>query len=1023
MNEGDEGSKPEGSKPAGRKLPLSRATQHGELFDRVADAEYMLAVFRRELPALADAEIRVTDCVAKPTRSRKAIRAGKFEVVYKVGIEVGGGPRNEYVLFGIAPAAPELLDSELKEQRCMLRGHAWAKPFRDVGLYLEDLRLALLLFPLDPALPGLAEMTGSEGARLLAASLPECAAGSRIERIDCTLAHYKPFKRAVLRIRVALRAPLNGAHERIVYAKFFADEQGAIAFRNLAALRSAAQGATSLRLPEPLGYDAQRRMLVMSEAPGQRTLTEWVGCIESGEPLPAGVDLARMKRCALVAVSSLLELQRSGVRPDETRVFQDELSRVKKDCALLLDEVRKTQPDLAACVDSLLQRLEALTPESERLVPAHGCYRHDQMIGDEVSLTPIDWDGFSLANPALDAAIFVARMRREPRRRPGAAQELEEVAATFRDAFLESQPELARDLDLYEGLLLTEQLLRAFRRPGDGEETAREVRLLASASAGLLDRVEGNGALPAGRTNGAPSLPEPPVPASRRKELPLSTAPEKRDLFGRVADPEQMLAVLRRVLPALADGSIRVTSCKAKPCKSRRSIRQGRLEVVYTVAIEVGGQLREFTLLGVTPAPPELLGTQLKERCYGLRGHPWATPFRELATYVEENQQALLLFPMDPALPGLAEATGSEGARLFAASLPECRAGAEIVGFECDLIRYKPLDRAVVKMRATLRSPMGEHRRTAYAKFFADDQGAVHFRDLTALWSATRDATSLRLPEPLGYDPARRMLVMGEAPGDRDLARWIKCLERGDPLPDGVSPARLERCARIVAEALQELQASGVRPELRRTFLRELARVKGDRDLLLHDLRKHQPELTAGADALIDRLETLAPAEERLVPAHGCYRHKQMIGDEHSLTFIDWDGFSMASPALDAATFLGRLCREPRRRPGTTAQLERMGSVFRSAFLEQQPHLARDLALYEGLVLTEQMLRAFRRPGDGADTLLEIRLLADAAAGMLDRVEGATAAILETPRPSASNGSPAESIAVRIAVPPAAPIP
>jgi hypothetical protein len=469
--------------------------------------------------------------------------------------------------------------------------------------------------------------------------------------------------------------------------------------------------------------------------------------------------------------------------------------------------------------------------------------------------------------------------------------------------------------------------------------------------------------------------------------MALSTAPQHRELFARVTDPEQMLVVLRRALPALADGEIRVARCKIKASKSRKSIRQGRLDVVYRVEIEVDQQTREFVVLGVAPATPELLDGDLKARCRRMGNHPWATPFRELATYVEELELALLFFPLDPAMPGLAEVTGREGARLLTGVLPECRAGAEIVDLECELIRYKPLDRAVVKLSSTLRGPPpSARRRIAYAKFFADDQGAAQFRDLTALWSRARDATSLRLPEPLGYDPERRMLVMSEAPGQRNLPRWIKCIERGDPLPAGVDAARLDRCVRTVARALLELQATGIRPELRRTFRRELARVKADRDLLLDVACRNQPALRNIADALIERLETLAPGEERLVPAHGCYRHKQMLGDEHCLTIIDWDGLSMANPALDAATFLGRLCRESRRRPGSAALLEQLGATFRSALLENRPELAPDLALYEGLVLTEQMLRAFRRPGDGPETVREIWLLADSATEMLDRV-------------------------------------
>jgi aminoglycoside phosphotransferase (APT) family kinase protein len=484
---GEANRRDEASTAAGKGLPLSRAAQHEELFDRIGDPETMLAVFQRELPALADAEIQVTDCSARPSRSRRSIRQGQLEVLYRVGLRVNGGERGEHLLFGIAPAAPELLDTELGEQRRLLRGHPWARPFRDAALYLVDLRLALLFFPLDPGLPGLAEITGSEGARLFAASLPECRAGARVERLDCTLAHYKPLKRAVLRIQASLRGPGAHAEQRNAYAKFYSDERAAACYQTLTALWSAARGATSLRLPEPLGLDEPRRMVVMSEAPGQRSLTAWVKCVERGDPLPAGVDLARLKRCARVAARSLLELQRSGVRPEQRLAFPDEIARVRKDCALLVDAVREKQPELAVCADSLLGRLEDLSPEDERLVPAHGGYRHDQMIGDEHSLTLVDWDGFALANPALDAATFLARLRREPRRNPGSAPDLEQMAAAFRRAFLEDQPGLARDLDLYEGLQVTEQMLRAFRRPGDPGATAREVQLLAAAATELLD--------------------------------------------------------------------------------------------------------------------------------------------------------------------------------------------------------------------------------------------------------------------------------------------------------------------------------------------------------------------------------------------------------------------------------------------------------------------------------------------------------------------------------------------------------
>jgi thiamine kinase-like enzyme len=152
--------------------------------------------------------------------------------------------------------------------------------------------------------------------------------------------------------------------------------------------------------------------------------------------------------------------------------------------------VRATQPELAATAEALLGRLEALAPEDEQLVPCHGCYRHKQMLGDEHALALVDWDGISMASPALDAATFLGRLLKEPRSGGRPAPELEQIGATFRRTFLEDRPECASQLDLYEGLVLTEQVLRCFRRSREDEQTAREVRHLAAAAAQMLARVE-----------------------------------------------------------------------------------------------------------------------------------------------------------------------------------------------------------------------------------------------------------------------------------------------------------------------------------------------------------------------------------------------------------------------------------------------------------------------------------------------------------------------------------------------------
>jgi len=472
--------------------PLSVPAHQREAFRRLFDPEHMLAVFRRELPPLCDGPIHVATCSVRPGRSDKPFKNGQLQLVYKVGIQVGAEAPKDYRLLGLSPAGIDFPwpDRAVIEER--LRDHPSVRPFRELSLHIEQLQLALFLFPLDPALPGLATITGSGGARWLASFLPECRAGANVDRTECELAHYKPFNRAVLRVRAALAHPDAPASERTVYVKVFYNDRGADSHRDLASLWSTAQRSTSLRVPEPLGYDPEQRLLVMSEATGERCLNDWVRCLRKEQPLPAGTDLDRVERCVRIAARALHELQRSGLRPDERYTFADELSHLRRDWKLLRPEAG-THAEPVAQFERLQRRLEAMAPDDEPLVPAHGEYRHQQLVGDERSLTVIDWDSYCLANPALDAARFLARFRRDAARCPDGASAFGRLVQAFREEFLGPRPEVAAHLALYEGLHVTKLMLRCFGHASRGEDMTRLVRVLAAVAEELLDRAEAAG--------------------------------------------------------------------------------------------------------------------------------------------------------------------------------------------------------------------------------------------------------------------------------------------------------------------------------------------------------------------------------------------------------------------------------------------------------------------------------------------------------------------------------------------------
>lgn len=138
---------PEPGQSGSRGLPLSLSVRRA-LFGRLLDSEHMLGVLRRALPALTGARIDVEKCKTRFVRSEEASREGKVHLLFKTRIKEAGLAARKFVLLGVAPVASGYLGPELDERSRALRDHPWVKPFCRLSSYVEDLRLALLFFPL-----------------------------------------------------------------------------------------------------------------------------------------------------------------------------------------------------------------------------------------------------------------------------------------------------------------------------------------------------------------------------------------------------------------------------------------------------------------------------------------------------------------------------------------------------------------------------------------------------------------------------------------------------------------------------------------------------------------------------------------------------------------------------------------------------------------------------------------------------------------------------------------------------------
>ncbi len=432
----------------------------------------------------------------------------------------------------------------------------------------------------------------------------------------------------------------------------------------------------------------------------------------------------------------------------------------------------------------------------------------------------------------------------------------------------------------------------------------------------------------------------------------------------------------------MTDRPIRVSRCRIRPAAGRNGTHGRRRRIVYHVTVETHRGARwDHTIVGTVPVSPDFLSPEILHLCRAAESHPAARPFTRLAAYVDHLEMALLILPVDPALPGLAEITGSDRGRLLAPHIRECADGAIIRQADWTLHRYVPARRCELALDVGVEAGGRLVKRRVRVDVFSDDRGGLHHRNMQVVWSVARTARWLRLPEPLGYHPDHRLLFTASH-GERLLATWISRLEHDRPLPDGVGLARVHHCITMAAHALAELQQSDLPISQERTFRGELAQLHRE----VSHMRWAHGDAAAAFEQLLESLGAQPIGEERLLPAHGRFRHERLAGDDGDLTILEWDGLCLASPALDAATFLGRLRRGPLTRPGHGQAIENLAHVFRRKFLRLAPGVTgAELAAYESLVLARHAVRAARRPRRRAGaTARRIARLVEAARQRLE---------------------------------------
>ena len=282
---------------------------------------------------------------------------------------------------------------------------------REWRCWLPELRLALESEPSDGDLSAVPLLTDPERSRrLLEACIAEQSPTHREFRIrscEPRIVRYSPGSRCTVAYRLGFHdADRWRCWPEVVVAKTYHRDKGRAAWDGMRAVWDTplARGGP-VGVAEPLAFLPDIKVLVQGGVQEEKTLKGLISEACTADDV-TGPQVERVVR---LAADGLAALHGCGAVAARTLTWDDEVAEARQ----VLRRLGTAVPPLLGVLDPLLEDLEARAAASEAdpVVPSHGTFRPAQVLLGGGRASMIDFDGFCLAEPALDVALFRSSVR------------------------------------------------------------------------------------------------------------------------------------------------------------------------------------------------------------------------------------------------------------------------------------------------------------------------------------------------------------------------------------------------------------------------------------------------------------------------------------------------------------------------------------------------------------------------------------------------------------------------------------
>jgi aminoglycoside phosphotransferase (APT) family kinase protein len=361
------------------------------------DSGRVIDALRSHVPEFASGALAIERC--KPDRVR--LKGDRWETLYLLTIAGSDAQGRREVALAGTLTPPDIARADQPAGDAAFGSPDWR-------CHLPELRLDLWTEDQEPELEALPILTNPDQARAFLEQSIRAGAPSyadmRIAACQPKVMRNKPGRCTVLYRLTYDQSLAKASWPDLVIGKTYSKDKGQNAYIAMRKLwESPLSKGDIVSIAEPLAYVAEQKVLVQGPVHGDHDLKDQLRtALRAGTP-QALDDLQQLVR---KAAAGLAALHQSGARHGETLTWEDELAEIRGE----IDKLSAIFPWFAAAVAPLLARLEALasTHPAEPALPAHRSFRPQQVLiqGDQIGF--IDFDGFCLAEPALDIALFRA---------------------------------------------------------------------------------------------------------------------------------------------------------------------------------------------------------------------------------------------------------------------------------------------------------------------------------------------------------------------------------------------------------------------------------------------------------------------------------------------------------------------------------------------------------------------------------------------------------------------------------------